>query len=172
MKKTKKLAFSGILTALCFVLLFIGSLFSTIDLSLSAIAGLLIVLAVIELDDKYAAGIFLAVSLLGLLLIPSKLTSLFFLGFLGWYPIAKRHFERLVPLLAWPVKISAANVFLALSILVSRYVFLIPESDFDFSYLLFGLANVTFVLYDICLSKLILLYLVKLRNLLRINKLL
>lgn len=172
MKKTKKLAFSGIMTALCVVILFLGSLFSTIDLSLSAISGMLIVLAVIELGDKHAWGIFVAASLIGFLLIPTKYTVFFFAAFLGWYPIAKRHFERLHPVLAWSVKISAINVCLALSIWVSKSLFVLPEGEFDFGYLLFGLANLTFVLYDICLSKLILLYLVKLRKILKLNKLL
>ena len=51
-------------------------------------------------------------------------------------------------------------------------LFTLPEGEFDFGYALFALANVTFVLYDICLSKLILLYIVKLRKILGLNKLL
>jgi len=91
---------------------------------------------------------------------------------LGWYPIAKRYFERLHPVLAWAVKISAVNVCLAVAIWFSKAFFVLPEGEFDFGYLLFGLANLTFVLYDICLSKLILLYIVKLRKILKLNKLL
>jgi len=172
MKKTKKLAFSGIMTALCVVILFLGSFFSTLDLSLSAISGMLMVLAVIELGDRHAWGIFAAVSILGLLIIPTKYTAFFFAAFLGWYPIAKRYFERLHPVLAWAVKISAVNVCLAVAIWFSKAFFVLPEGEFDFGYLLFGLANLTFVLYDICLSKLILLYIVKLRKILKLNKLL
>ena len=100
MKKTKKLAFSGIMTALCVVILYLGSFFSTIDLSLAAIAGILMILAVIELGDKYAWSVFLGVSILALLLIPTKYTAFFYAAFLGWYPIAKRHFERLHPVLS------------------------------------------------------------------------
>ena len=172
MKKTKKLAFSGIMTALCVVILYLGSFFSTIDLSLAAIAGILMVLAVIELGDKYAWSVFLGVSILALLLIPTKYTAFFYAAFLGWYPIAKRHFERLHPVLSWSVKISAVNVCLAISIWISKMLFTLPEGEFDFGYALFALVNVTFVLYDICLSKLILLYIVKLRKILGLNKLL
>ncbi|MBE6688710.1 MAG: hypothetical protein E7588_05470 [Ruminococcaceae bacterium] len=172
MKKSKKTALGGIITALCVVILFLGSFFSTLDLSMSALAGMLLVLAVVEMGDNWAWGIFACASVVSILVIPSKLVVCFFVCFMGWYPIAKRSFERLHPVLAWCVKISTFNVFLTVAIWAVNFVFKLSVSDFSFSWALYGLGNVTFVLYDIALSKIILLYLVKLRNILKINKLL
>ena len=172
MKRTKKLAFSGIITALCVVILFLGSFFSALDLSMSALAGILLVLAVIELGDRWAWCIFCASSILGLLIIPSKFVVCFFVCLMGWYPIAKRSFERLGPVLCWCVKLVAFNIFLSLTILAINFVFHLPESDFSFTLPLFALGNVTFVLYDIALSKIILLYIIRLRKILGLNRLL
>lgn len=172
MKKTKKLAFSGILVALCVVILFLGSFFTTIDLTLAALAGIILILAVIEMGDKWAWCIFAAASILAWLLIPSKLVVCFFICFTGWYPIAKRSFERLHPFLAWCVKISAFNVFMTVILLISKFVLRLPDTDLEFGYALYALGNVTFIVYDIALSKVILLYVVKLRKILGLNKLL
>ena len=172
MKKTKKLAFSGIMTALCVVILFMGSFFSTIDLSMSALAGILLILAVIEAGDKCAWGIFCASSVLALILIPSKLVVAFFILFMGWYPIAQRTLEKLPSFLSWCVKIAVFNLFLTAIILVANFVLRLPESDFSFSLALYAVGNVTFVIYDIAISRLITLYLIKLRKILKLNKLL
>ena len=172
MKKTKKLSFCGIMTALCVVILLLGSFFSTIDLSMSALAGMVLILAVIEMGDKWAWSVFVASSLVGMLIIPSKLVVCFYVCFMGWYPIAKRSFERLHPFLAWCVKLSAFNVFLTVIIWAVNNILHLPQSDFSFSPALYALGNVTFVIYDIALSKMILLYIVKLRNILKLNKLL
>lgn len=172
MKKTKKLAFSGIMVALCVVILFLGSFFSTIDLTLAGFAGMILILAVIEMGDKWAWCIFAAASILSWLLIPSKTVVCFFVCFMGWYPIAKRTFERLHPFLAWCVKISAFNVFLTIMILILKFVLRLPSTDLDFGYALYGVANATFIVYDIALSKIILFYIIKLRKILGLNKLL
>lgn len=172
MKRTKKLAFSGIMTALCIVILFLGSFFSALDLSMAALAGMMLVLPVIEMGDKWAWSIFFASSLLALLIIPSKLVVCFFVCLMGWYPIAKRSFERLACVLSWLVKLIVFNAFLSLTIWVVNSVLHLPENDFSFTWALFALGNVTFVIYDIALSKIILLYIVRLRKILKLNRLL
>lgn len=172
MKKTKKLTFSGIMTSLCVVILFLGSFFSTIDLSLSALAGMVLILAVIEMGDRWAWGIFIVSSILSFLIIPSKLVVCFFICFMGWYPIAKRSFERLHPFLAWCTKLSTFNIFMTVIIWAVNSVLKLPQTDFTFSWALYILGNVTFIIYDIALSKLIFLYIVKLRKIFKMNKLL
>lgn len=170
MKKTKKLALSGILTALSVVLLFMGSFFSTIDLSMSALAGMVIVVAVIEMGDKWAWCIFASCSVLSIIMVPSKLIVSFFVCFLGWYPIAKRSFEKCHPVISWCVKISTLNVFLTVALWTVNSLLKLPQSDFSFTPALYILVNITFIIYDIALSKLILLYIVKLRKILKLDK--
>jgi Na+/H+ antiporter NhaD/arsenite permease-like protein len=171
MKKTKKLAFSGIMTALCVVILFLGSFFSTIDLSLSAISGMLIVLAVIELGDKHAWGIFIAASILGFLIIPTKYTVFFFAAFLGWYPVAKWPLEAKLP--GWrslPVKLLLWNACAGAMAAMIFFVFRMDQVIAEYRemsramLIVFAvLANVTLILYDRLLNTMALVYVKKLR---------
>ena len=172
MKRTKKLAFGGILTALCVVILFLGSFFSTIDLSMSALAGLVLILAMTEAGDKCAWGVFFASALLSLILVPAKLVAVFYIMLMGWYPIAKKYFERLGRFWSWCAKIAVFNAVLTLIILCAQFVMHLPEGEFSFSTALYALGNFTFIIYDIAVSRLIIFYLVRLRKILRLNRLL
>lgn len=164
MHNSKKVAFSGILVALNFLLLFLGSVFQVFDYSSAALCGLLMIYAVLEHGTKTAASIFFASGLLALLLLPHKLPAVLFLLFSGWYPFLKKAVERLPSLLSWTVKISAFNVMTALIILISKKLFHIEDEVLAFQIVFFAIANFTFVLYDMVLTRLITFYVVKIKK--------
>ena len=163
--KTRKLALAAILSALGVILLYFGSIITVLDLTMVAIASLIIYFAVIELGSFYPYLIYAVTAILSLLLLPDKFAGAVYLLFGGIYPILKEFFERLHYIVSWILKFSVFNTALLLLIAVSVYVMHVEDTGLGFNWVVFGLGNLTFLLYDIAMTKLISLYLVKLRRL-------
>lgn len=168
--RTKKLAVSAMLSALGIVLLYLGSATNILDLTSVAIASLLIFFAVMEMGTPYQYLIYGVTSLLAVLLLPDKTAAVTYLLFGGIYPVFKAMFEKLHFAVAWILKFSYFNTVLTLIIAISKYVMHVDDPDIGFRAGLYALANLTFVLYDIATSQLVLLYLVKLRQRFRVGK--
>jgi len=170
MKNNRKLALASVLSALSIIFLLVGSIVSVLDLTFSVITSVIIVFAVIELRGSYPWLIYFVTSMLSLLLLPDKFAAVVYLLFAGVYPILKEQFERLHYVISWILKLSTFNTGLLLIIVAVNYILAIPDSGIGFTVIVFLLGNITFLLYDIVLSRLILLYLVKLRKVLGIDK--
>ena len=56
------------------------------------------------------------------------------------------------------------NAALTLVILVTRYVLTLPDAALDWTWLLYLLGNIAFVLFDIAMTRLITLYLLRWRR--------
>ncbi len=167
--RVRNLAISAMLSALGVVLLTAGSFFETLDLSAAALASFLAVYAVIELRGGYPWAIWLVTGLLGLLLLPRKSAVLFYLAFLGFYPILKAYFERLPRLVSWLLKLASLHISLGAIWLLLQYVFVgavvLPTGTY--LWVLWGAILVCFVVYDIALTRLITFYLYRLQKHLR-----
>lgn len=161
---TKKLALASVLSALCFIMLLLGSVITVLDLSTAAIASFIIIFCMIELGGYYPYLVWLTVSFISLLMLPDKFGALVFALFSGIYPILKSYLERLPRVLCWMLKLVCFNIVLTLIITLSRFVLGIPAEEIDFSVMVYGLCNITFVLYDIASTRIISLYLFKLRK--------
>lgn len=169
----KRIVVCGALCALAVIILYLGSLIEVLDLSMGAIASLVIVLIVIEMGYSYAWITYVATSILSLILLPQKFGAVIFAVFMGFYPIVKSYIEKLnsAPL-RWCLKLIVANAAFFAMFLVMKY-FMPDQLESDAMMLaLYALANVAFVLYDYAVSKLITAYFYKLRERLRIYKLL
>jgi hypothetical protein len=171
----RKIALSATLSALGIVFLTIGSFIEVLDLSSAAIAGFVIVICVIELQGYYPVMMYFVISILSILLLPNKYPALFFIFFGGLYPIFKAYIERFHYIVAWIIKFSMFNVFFALIIIACKILtekgFLPPlEKDnfnnffANFKFIVFIVANLTFLLYDIAMSRIINLYIIKIRK--------
>ncbi len=161
---TKKLALASVLSALCFIMLLLGSVITVLDLSTAAIASFIIIFCVIELGGYYPYLVWLTVSFISLLMLPDKFGALVFALFSGIYPILKSYLERLPRVLSWVLKLVCFNIVLTLIITLSRFVLGIPAEEIDFSVMVYGVCNITFILYDIASTRIISLYLFKLRK--------
>ena len=164
---TRRLAAAAVLSALGVVFLAIGAFLSVLDLSMAAIASLVVIVAVIELKGKYPYLVYLVTSVLSLLLpLPSKMPTLFFALFAGYYPILKAYLEgRFSRTVSWLLKIFAFLAALALIALVSVKVFTLFEFTWQAWYAGGAvLAVAVFVLYDIALTRLITAYLFRWRR--------
>lgn len=166
--RTRRMTMGAMFTALGVILLWLGAVVEVLDLSLCAIASLLTVLGVIEYGGAFPWMVWLSTSVLSLLLLPSKFPALLYLLFAGVYPMAKAIFERQHYLLAWVLKLSFFNTGLLALIAICTWVLKLPDSGLGFTVAVFAAANLVFVLYDLALGRLILLYMFKIRPRIRL----
>ncbi len=166
-EKTKALTLSAVFSALGVVILSLGSLFELFDLTLTAVASLLIALAVIEIGSFWPFLIYAVTGVLSALLLPNKFPAVVYILFGGLYPIFKEMFERQHSMLIrWLLKLSFFNTALLLIILVSSYLLHLEDTGMAYKVSVIAMGNLCFLLYDLTFSKLILLYLIKVRRML------
>ena len=125
--------------------------------------------------------------ILAVVLISYSLGGWFYLLLFGYYPILKDKFDRLIKPISFAIKLIFFNLTLILGTAVTfllffgqvegktlidafMYVFGGEEIGEWFALCIYLLANFTFVLYDIALSKLIIFYFRKIRSRLRFLK--
>ena len=179
-QRTTRIAASGMMIALGVIFLYIGSLVDTLNITMAAVASLLCVLAVVDYGPGYAFMLYAGTGLAALLLLPEKFTPTVYLLLVGYYPMVKERLERLAKRGTEPadpkkakhvrrlravgifaLKLCIGNAAIIALFLLARFVLLLPPSDKLLLLALWGMANGTFVLYDLALTQLISLYLRK-----------
>lgn len=168
--RLRKLTLSGILIAMTVVLLYVGSAVDILDLTLSAVASFFVAFAVTEMGEKYPLLIYLAGSILSLLLLPNKLPAVLYTVMMGFYPLVKFPMERLHFVWSWIVKILFFNAALTVIVWLTEFVLAIPDTGFGFEIPVYLLGNVTYVLFDIAMSRLIEAYARVWRKRFRVNR--
>ena len=160
MRNSGKIAFGGLVAALCLTCMFLTGLIPFATYALPAIAGVLLVAVVIELGKRWAFLVYVAVSLLSVLLAPDLEAKLLFILFFGYYPIIKCVIEKLPRKpIRWVLKLAVFNIAAIGGYLLAVYVFLLPVESMDWIgvslplvLLLFG--NAVFVIYDYAITSL------------------
>ena len=167
-----RVALTGVLTALSLVFLWISAVAPTGRLGLVAIAGVFPAGAVVSAG--LGAGFFCygATGLLGLILLPAKGCAVLYLIFFGLWPMVKSMLERLPSrVMEWAGKLLVCN--LALSVvwfgLKSLFLPFLP-SALSHTWMIFGVGNLGFVIYDLGFSGLIAFYTLRVDKVLRKNR--
>lgn len=171
-RKTRVLALSSLFVALSVVILYLGCFMEVLDLTVSAVASLLVLLTVIEMGKGTAAMIWLVTSVLAFLLLPNKFIAMEYAFLMGGYPLVKAFAERFPRAITWVIKLGFVNVALAVIMVLGHFVFGYPIESVWLLIGTFVLATVTGVVFDIALTRLLTLYLRRLRSVLRIQRLL
>ncbi|MBQ8850692.1 MAG: hypothetical protein IJ011_10205 [Clostridia bacterium] len=163
--KTKRLAFSAILSALGVVLLYVGALISVLDISMAVIASICCIFAVIEYGGYYPWLIYAVTGVLSLLVLPQKEAAVMYILFFGFYPIIKEKLEKKKKLLSWILKEVIFNVALCVMLVLSHFLLAADASEPAILYVVFViLAEIAFPLYDLALTRMISLYIYKIRS--------
>ena len=164
--RTRRVAVCAMLSALGVVMLYLGSMIEVVDISMAVIASLLCVFAVIEYGGAYPWLVFAVTSVISMLMLPNKTPAAMYVVFFGFYPILKEKLERKPKVISWIFKELIFNAALALMIVLVLFVFTMGEIKVEtyLVVLLAVLAELMFVLYDIALTRLISLYLFRLRK--------
>ena len=170
--KTKRIAISAMLTALCCVILSLGTILESLDLTFAAIAALIIWFVLLEFGRMTAWSIYIPTALISTLFLPSKFPALFFTFVTGWYPMLKFFITRKIkskPIL-WLVKIICFN---AVSLgLIFGVEFLGGALGIVFGdeftsawlYTMLILCNIAFLVTDILMDRLVVIYIHKIRD--------
>lgn len=174
MSQSAKTAIGGMTAALSVVLM-LPTVMGLWTYALPAFAGILIMFTIIELDKKWATGIFVAVSILSLILLPNKEAAVFYLCFFGNYPIIKCFLEgkKMPRVLEYIIKFIVFNAEILLAGVIMVKVFGMPmaellgtegETAFWVKYALpitLVVGNITFLLFDKLLTMMVTIYLIK-----------
>ena len=169
-RNSAKTALGGIVAALSVTLMFLTSVIPTLTYALPAAAGILLVLMVVDVDKKWAFGVYATVSILSLLVLPDKEAAVMYVFFFGHYPILKAILEgRLHGVLLWVLKCCECKGLGVHVYCVIGFVFPRPreemEDDGKLGVLgLLGLGKVVFVIDDVALSRLVTLCMLKWRK--------
>ena len=175
MRSTKKLTISAMSTALSSVILLFSSLFGLMELSVGAVASLLVVFVNIEVKGAYPWLVWLSTSLISLLLFPSKTIGAAYLTVFGIYPILKVYIERIPSRAMWlAVKLVYISVVTLLFLFLSEMLLGVPffEEVEGVAPTLQGavkagmlaLIGIAFFAYDAFITVLVRLYFLKFRE--------
>lgn len=160
-KSVKRLSVSAVLTALSVALLYMSSILPTGRLAVCALSAVLPAIAALLYGTKWAVLVYIASSLLSLLILPSKVMAIIYALMLGHYTVVKALIERLQsPVAVWALKLMVFNVCLA--ICCALYVFVFSLTLPYQLWIVFIGGNVVFIIYDTALSGLINGYILKL----------
>lgn len=174
MSQSAKTAIGGMTAALSVVLM-LPTVMGLWTYALPAFAGILIMFAIIELDKKWALGIYVAVSILSLILLPNKEAAVFYACFFGHYPILKAIIEsKQIPrVVEWIIKIVIFNVSVLAAAFIMLKVFGMPLSELlgtegetawwvEYAVpITLIIGNITFIAFDYLLTTAVVIYLNK-----------
>lgn len=168
LKKTAKIALCAMLAALASAFMLI-SYFPYLTYAIPAMAGLFVMIAVVETNIKWAFLTFLSSSAIIAITAEPEAKMLYIL-FFGYYPILKAIFERLksrlieylLKFLSFNAAIIVAYTFVAALLNVS----INEMGDFGkyTAFVLLVAANVIFPIYDAAVSRMAQFYLVRLHS--------
>lgn len=170
MKTTLKTAVGGIITALSVVCMLITAIVPAATFCCPIMAGILLVVVVIELNTHWAFCVYFAVSILSLLLVPDKEAVVYYIALFGYYPILKQFTEKLKSrFIQWILKLLIFNIAAVIAFFITIYVLGVPKESFVIAglylpwvFLIAG--DVIFILYDTALSGVITKYILKYRK--------
>ena len=129
------------------------------EMALPALAGVMLIPVVVELERRYALTAYGTVSLLALFLVPSWEPKLLFIGFFGYYPVIKALIERRCRRATeWVLKLALFNVAAVLVYGALFAFFSLDPAEFAIGgrtmlWLWLLLGNAVFALYDIGLTQ-------------------
>ena len=149
------------------VIITVMAYFPYLTYALPAMAGLAIMAVLIETDKKWALLSYICSAFL-LIFIGEIESKILYVSLFGYYPILKAVIERLnKSVLEWIIKFILFNAVIVVVYTLFSGVFGIENGEFGIlekygAYILLAAANIAFVLYDICLSRMAMFYLYRL----------
>ena len=165
MKNTKKITFCAIMSALSAVIMLVAY-FPYFTYAGPAVAGLCVMVVLIETGIKWSVLTYFSSAFLAFLFAETE-SKLIYIAFFGFYPILKSVIEKLSkPIFEWLVKVLLFNTCVFSLYFAFRELLMLSFDDFGNLaqygvWILLLLGNIVFVIYDIAVSRLALVYIDK-----------
>lgn len=155
-----KVALGGVVSSLSIMCMFLTAVFPAMYLALPMVAGGLLMVVVAEVNLSWAFLTYAAISLLSVFVTPDKEAALIFIMFFGHYPILKQVIERSGKRACRILfKLAAYNICIILNFRLTVYVMGYDQILEDIAawgeyrlYILLGISNIVFLLYDYTLT--------------------
>ena len=170
---TRRMATCGVFCALAVVMLGLGAVIEVLDITAAAAAALVLLPILLCYGTRYAWLSYAVTALLGVLLMPHSFAAWMYAGLAGFYPMVKKRLDRLPRLLGWPIKLLLLTAVLLLYLAVFYFILLGGEGSFTdaffkgfgeageppvMAWAVVGLSVFTFVLFDLLIDRLLILY--------------
>jgi hypothetical protein len=160
------ISISAMMGSLTLLFLYLAAILPTAKLSMYAISSLFTVPICIEKRTGFAFMMFIAVSLLSLLILPNIAVGIPYFLFFGHYGIAKFHIENMKDkALAFAIKLAYFNILIIAAYFIAKNTLLvgIPDILKDNVWALVVAAQIAFIAYDFIYSKFAEMYNVRFR---------
>lgn len=164
-KNTKKVAICGVMGALSIVVMLLGGIFPLATFCAPAIAGILIMPIVIEYGGKSGILLYISISLLSVFIAADKEMAFIFIFFLGYYPLLKTVLEKIKPaILKLFIKLIIFNAAICSMYALLMVIFPVDavmqqlEGGWWFIAGLLFLGNITFIIYDFAVARIVGIY--------------
>ena len=155
------------LVALGTSLMLLGSVIEVLDLSVCALASLIVVFVYLELGSPYTWLVWICTSLCTALIYSGSVVWVEYFLVFGIYPLLKAYIERL-PRWSWlPVKLLFINAVIWAIFALCELLLGIPFFGEDTTFMkvaVYVLMNVAFIAYDMFIGVMVRLYYDKIRN--------
>ena len=173
---TRRIATCGVFCALAVVVMGMGVVIEMLDLTAAAFAALILLPILLTYGGKYAGLSYAVTATLGVLLMPQSLTSWMYAGLTGFYPMVKQRLDRLPRVLSWAVKLLLLTAVLLLYMAIFFFIMLGGEGSFTdaffagfgeadeppvMAWAVVGLSVFTFVLFDLLIDRLLVIYYIR-----------
>ena len=163
-KRSVKIALCGVLSALSVAVMFCTGFLPTATIALPGLAGCLLIPVVAELGLSWGFGSYAVCGVLSFLLAPDREAALVYILFLGYYPVLYGVLAKIRNrALRWVVKLLLLNAAVGLEVAAAFFLLHLPMETGWLALALWLGVNLTFLLYDVALRRLIDLYFAKLR---------
>ena len=157
----------GLAAALGLVLMLLTSLVPVGTYAFPAFAGMLLIFIVIEIGRGWAIAVFAVTAVLAFLLSGDKEAALLYAIFLGYYPILKSVIELIKSrAVQWLVKLAVFNAAMIGAYYIDLFLLGVSDVSFELFHVYLPLAflaigNLAFIIYDICVTRLVTIYMIK-----------
>ncbi len=169
-KLTFKVALGGITAALSLVLMMVAGVTTTLVYAIPMIVGAFLMVLVVEFGAGFAGLVYVAVSIISMLVLGNKEAAIMYVAFFGYYPIIKSFLEKYMKkVLCWIVKYVIFNISMVVAYFVVSKIFMISFDDVEelgkyALQILLGAGNILFAMYDIMLTRIVSVYVYKWRK--------
>ena len=175
-RTTRRVAMCGVFCALAVVFLGMGALVEVMDITAAVAASLVLLPILLCYGNRYALLSYAVTAVLGVLLMPQSLSAWMFAGLTGYYPIIKTKLDKLPRILGWFIKLILLTALFAIYLAVFFFLFLGGEGSMLKAFLLafgeadgspvlaivtLGLGLLTYILFDVLVDRLRILYYIK-----------
>ncbi len=172
-RATRRLVTCALLCALAVVCLGMGALIEVFDLTAAAAAALVLLPILLCYGSRYALLSYVVTAVLGVVLMPQSLAAWMFVGVTGYYPMVKKKLDRLPRVLGWGAKLIMLTAVMVGYLALFHFIVMGGEGSFAESFLMgfgeaegssfmawavVGLSVLTYVLFDILIDRILILY--------------